>query len=71
MRAHSWTVSNIFAFQAVAHLGELRVRCSEIKAEVEAKIEDYKEKIHHARSIEKQIQVICISFVAGIIKKQV
>jgi hypothetical protein len=42
----------------VAYLGDLRVRCNEIKAEVEAKIEDYKEKVHNARSIEKQIQVI-------------
>ena len=50
-------LENIY-LQAVAYLGELRVRCNEIKAEVEAKIEEYREKVHHARSIEKQIQVI-------------
>ena len=37
------------------------MRCNEAKAEVEAGIEDYKEKVHHARSIEKQLQVFHIN----------
>ncbi|XP_028405416.1 dynein heavy chain domain-containing protein 1-like isoform X2 [Dendronephthya gigantea] len=43
--------------EAVAYLGDLRVRCNEIKGEVESKIQEYKDKVHHARSIEKQIQI--------------
>ena len=41
----------------MAYLGDLRVRCNDIKAKAESKIEEYKEKVHRAKLIEKQIQV--------------